>query len=331
MGVKTIQDIANIVGCSSGTVSRAINNRPGINAETRKRILQVMDEVGYRPNAIAQSLASQQTHTIALIIPDITESLQCSIALTADKELFEHKYNIMLCNTYWDPEIERQKLLFAMEKRVDGIILRPVSDNMDFFKETGIPTVLISHGYKGAVSYIDIENDAAGAMAAEHLIACGYRRLAFVGGFREELVRQRLAGFERTLQERGLPMREEYIWYGDYSLQNGYQAMEHLLSLPEPPDAVFCCSDNSALGVYQKAAEQGIDVPGQLGLVGFNNDQSSSLPQINLTTIAQPADQIGKLAAKMILDMAEGKGHPASPQKMLLYPELIVRSTTRHT
>lgn len=328
MGVKTIQDIANLVGCSSGTVSRAINNRPGINAETRKRILQVMDEVGYRPNAIAQSLASQQTHTIALIVPDITEGLQCSIAMAADKELFEHKYNIMLCNTYWDTEIEREKLLFAMEKRVDGIILRPVSDQENFFQQTGVPTVLVSHGHKGAVSYIDIEHEAAGAMAAEHLLACGYRRIAFIGGMQEALVYQRLAGFRRVLEENGRALPQEYLWFGDYSLKNGYQAMAQLLALPEPPDAVFCCSDNSAMGAYQKAAECQLDVPNALGIVGFNNDLYTALPQINLTTIAQPTQKIGALAAKMVLEIIEN-GKDAAPQKMLLYPELVVRGTTR--
>lgn len=330
MGVKTIQDIADIVGCSSGTVSRAINNRPGINAETRRRILAVMEEVGYRPNAIAQSLASRQTHTVALVIPDISVSLLSGIALAADRELSRHKYNIMLYNTCWDAQIEQEKLRFAAEKRVDGIVIKPVGDDIACIRALHVPTVLISHTSRENVCCIDMENDTAGYVAAGHLLQCRYERVAFIGGPRAHSATQlRLEGYRRALHEQNVPFDERYVAFGEnYSIDAGYRAMSAMMCLPAPPDAFFCSSDAMALGVCQRAAELGLAIPDACGVVGCNNDPLSALAQIQLTTIDQPVGRMGRLAAELLIDQIENGG-ASSTQKVMLYPELIIRSTTR--
>ena len=324
-----IDDIAKLVGYSTGTVSRAINNRPDISEKTRRKILKTMEEVGYRPNVIAQSLASSQTHTVALIIPNNTTPFLSSIALAIDRELYSKNYDMVLSNTYWDPEIEWQKLMFSEAKCVDGIILKPCNENVERYHSLRIPIIIISHTCKDNSSFIDIENDRVGYIAAKHLLDCGYTRIAFIGGERNtSVVQQRFKGFMCALQERNILFEPTFAKYGDYSIECGYNNMNALMTLPTPPDAVFACSDTIALGVFQTSIEKGIDVPEQLGIVGVNNDEVGALPYVSLTTVDQSVTKMGELAARMMIEQIEN-GDEWKPQKVLLYPELIVRSTTR--
>lgn len=329
MNGKTIEDVAQIVGCSVGTVSRAINNRKGVSEKTRKRILKTMEEIGYQPNAVAQSLTLKQTHSIGVIIPDISHDFLGGVALAIEDELSRHHYDMLLFNTKWDPQMERKKLLLAQAKRVDGIILKPAVDDIPFMKPIHTPTVLVSQTYTGNTSFVDIENETAGYLATSHLLDCGYRRIAFLGGNPVTgMVRQRLDGYLHALAERGIPVDPRLICHCDYTISDGSRHMDALLALPEPPDAVFCCSDASALGACKSADEHGYHIPEQIGIVGFNDDEIAGIPQVSLTTIGQPRRQIGQLAAQMIINMIENK-EDWHPQKVLLSPELIVRSTTR--
>lgn len=327
MGSVTIQDIAKLAGCAPGTVSRALNNRKGIRKETRERIAQLAESLGYQPNLIAQSLVSRQTHSIALIIPDISLSILNSIARAADQYLFERQYNLILCNTGFSMEQERRKLSYVQQRKVDGIIIRPTGNDLDDLAQMRIPTVLISHTYSGPLSYIDIENETAGYLATRHLLECGYRKIAFIGGSDLNHVQLRINGYARALREFGLEADGRHIWHGGYSLMDGYQAATHFFSLDDRPDSVFCCSDYLAFGAYRKAQELGIPVPDAFGIVGFNDDEMAAWPQFNLTTIRQPADHIGMLAAKMLLEQIEA-GPEAMPKKIQLYPQLITRGTT---
>lgn len=329
MGGKTIEDIAAIVGCSVGTVSRAINNRKGVSEKMRKYIFQVMDEVGYQPNAVAQSLSKQRTHTIGVLIPDFSHAFLGGVAQAIETELSDRNYNTLLFNTGWDPAIERKKLLAAQARRVDGIILKPSLNEVDFMKDIYTPTILVSHTYGEHMSYVDIENESAGYMATEYLCKCGYRKIAFVGGATNtSMIQLRYKGYRRALEAHGLEFRPEYVRKADDSIGDGYLHMQSLLSLPQQPDAVFCIGDMAALGACKSAYEHGIDIPSQLGIMGFNNDEIAELPQIALTTVSQPRAKMGKLAAQMIIDMIEQK-ESWYPQKVLFSPEIIARSTTR--
>lgn len=325
----TIQDIADIVGCSASSVSRTINKQKGVGEATRKRILEAMRRHGYSPNAIARSLAVQKTRSIALILPDISNPFFGGVALSVDSEVYRRGYNTLLCNTSWDVEMQRKKIQFVREQRIAGIIIKPASDDLRFIKAIDVPVVLISHTDKGEFSFVDIENETAGQVATRHLAACGYERIAFLGGYRDtNLVQMRLRGYQSALAEAGLSIEEQYQRFGQYTIQSGYQMMGGLLDLDAPPDAIFCCDDTIALGAYHRTMEKGLRIPDQIGIVGFNNGESSSLPQINLTTIDQPKKHMGKLATDMLISMIEDPEN-AVPQKTLLYPELLVRGTTR--
>lgn len=329
MSNKTIEDIAAIVGCSVGTVSRAINNRKGVGVKTRERIFKVMDEVGYQPNAVAQSLSNKRTNTIAVLIPDFSHAFLGGAAQAIEKELSIKGYNTLLFNTGWNPEIERKKLLAAQARRVDGIIFKPSLNTVDFMKDIDTPMVLVSHTYDGNISCVDIENEGAGFMATEYLIKCGYRKIAFIGGStNKSMIELRYNGYKRALEKYGLPLRKDFVLETNDAIKDGYKHAEVLLSREERPDAMFCIGDLAALGACKSAYEHGIDVPNQLGIMGFNNDEFAELPQIALTTVSQPRDRIGTQAAHMIIDMIEQKEN-WYPQKVLYSPEIIVRSTTR--
>ena len=323
-----IDDIAKLAGCSTGTVSRVINNRPDVSPVTRKKVLKVMEKVGYRPNAIAQSLASSQSHTVALIIPNNTTPFLGSMALAIDRQLYANNYTMMLSNTYWDPEIEYQKIMHAKARGVDGIILKPCCEDAERYSSFGLPIVIVSQTWTGNINCIDIENDMVGYLGANHLLECGYRRPAFIGGdLGTSVVQARLAGFNRALQEQGIDSDKNLIRYGDYNIETGYKITTDLLNLACPPDAVFTCSDTVALGAIQAAVEKDVCIPKRLGVLGMNNDAIGALPYVSLSTIDQSVDQMGELAAKMMMDMITA-GEDWKPQKILLYPKLIMRSST---
>lgn len=328
MAAVTIEDIARVVGCAPGTVSRALNGRKGVREETRQRIMEVAEQMGYEPNAIAQSLVSRQTHVIALVVPDITEPILSSIALAADAFLFERGYTMLLCNSGYDVEQENKKLAFVSRRKVDGLLVRPCRDDVDNILSLGLPTVLVSHTYNGPLSYIDVENETAGYLGTRHLLDCGYKRIAFLGGPPLSHVTLRYQGYCRALAERGLTPDPACCLGGEYTTEGGYRAMCAFAALENPPDAVFSCNDRTALGVLRRVHELGLRVPDDFGIMGFNDDETAAWPEFNLTTIRQPVDYMGGLAAKILLEQIE-QGSNAMPQKIQIYPQIIPRGTTR--
>jgi len=325
---KTIKDIAQLAGVSYGTVSRVLNKQTGVNSKTKERVQKVIDEVGYRPNAIARSLVKKQSNTIALMVPDISHPFFGSMALAVDKEAYKRGFNTILCNTDYNLEIERKKMNFLLEKRVDGIIIKPALESSCQFSNFNIPTVLISHSHEGETSYIDIENIAGGKIAGDHLIDCGYKKIAFIGGYEDAASTQlRLKGLRKAMEDRNISFDDDLIRLGAYSIQSGYTGMADILAKGNIPDSVFCANDLIALGVLQKADECGLKVPEQLGVVGFDDILIASLPQIRLTTIRQPIDRMGVLATEMLIKTIHD-GTDSYVQKITLRPELKIRATT---
>ena len=329
MSDKTIEDVARIVGCSVGTVSRAINNRKGVSEKTRQLILQTMKEIGYRPNVLAQNLLKQRTHLIAVIIPDVSHNFFSKIVQAAEVELSSKGYNVLLFSSNWDSAVEKEKILLAKGLRVDGIILNPSSDDLPIEELSSIPTILVNHTAKGNISYVDIDNEESSFNAVDYLIKCGYKRIAFMGGDPVSyMVNLRQQGYERALEKNHIPFDESLVCHSKYTIEAGYNEMKKLFQLPDPPDAVYCHCDDSALGAYKCAVDHGISVPDEMGIIGFDNDEVAGLPQVELTTVDQLRYQIGKLAAQMIINMVENK-EDWNPQKIILTSKLIVRKTTR--
>ncbi|HYE82648.1 MAG TPA: LacI family DNA-binding transcriptional regulator [Clostridia bacterium] len=327
----TIKDIAKKIGISYATVSRALNNRAGVNPETREIVLEMAKKMGYQPNAIARGLVMKYTHTIALVIPDITNPFFPEIVRTVEDVASELGYNTFLCNTNWDIEKEQSYLKLLQEKRVDGIILKPASDSEgNSFGNISVPLVLLDRTSKDDVySCIEVDDKRGGFLATKHLIESGYKKIAFIGGKLDSYSdSQRKEGYMQALSRYKYEIDETLIKNGSFKTKSGYEIMNNLIKSGNTPDAVFAGNDVIALGVMQSAKENGLDVPGDLGIVGYDDIDYAKLPQIQLTTIAQPKYQIGRCAVELLLKEINDRENKVS-KIVILEPELIIRSTTR--
>ena len=325
----TIKDIAERAGVSYATVSRALNNRSDVSSETRKLIMELAAEMGYQPNAIARSLVKRKSMNIALIVPDVSNPFFADITMAVNSAAENAGYTTMVCNTGWDQQKEQEKLRIMVEQRVDGIILKPTG----FFKpETleayNVPIVVFWHAGDDDLSYIEVDHEAGSRMAVQHLVDRGYKRIAYIGGQETSPSNQiRLLAYQQTLQENGLVVDPKLISFGGFRLESGYERFGKMMQLPKPPDAVFCSNDIIALGVLQYTREHNIRVPQDFGIIGFDDINYASLPQIELSTVSQPRDKLGEESLQALI--REMEAFPdRTRQRVLIAPELKIRSTT---
>ena len=325
----TIKDIAEKAGVSYATVSRALNGRPDVSEVTRSRVFELAEEMGYQPNAIARSLVKRKSMIIALIVPDVSNPFFADITMAVNAAAEQAGYTTMVCNTGWDPVKEREKLRIMVEQRVDGIILKPTAFiRPGALEALNVPVVLFWHAMPDDLSYIEVDHEAGSRMAVRHLIERGYKRIAYIGGQETSPSNQiRLLAYQQTLQESSLTVDPRLISFGSFNMAGGYQRMSAMMSLPEPPDAVFCGNDIIAMGVLQYARENGVRVPEDFGIIGFDDISYASLPLINLSTVSQPRKKLGEQALQALV--REIDLFPArTRQRILVEPELKVRSTT---
>lgn len=326
----TIKDVADAAGVSYSTVSRALNGIDLVNSETKQLIINIAKEIGYRPNGIARSLVNKRSNTIALIVPDISNPFFADMALALEDAALSRGYTTLLCNTRWDPEIEERVLNMVEEKCVDGIIIKPSEYKPERIERITVPTVLLTHNIPEHISHVEVDNVKGSFLGCEHLIRCGYKRIAFIGGDRaSNSNRDRVAGYKKALLQYDRRFESSLVRYGPFSVASGYNGASTLLSSENPPDAFVCGNDLLALGAWQRTKELGYDVPSEIGICGFDNSSIAELPQIRLTSIDQPRKQIGEYAAKMLIDVIQNRATADSLQKIILEPKLIKRTSTR--
>jgi len=325
----TIIDIAERIGVSYTTVSRALNGKKGVSEKTRQRIIEEAKKMGYQPNAIARGLVSKSTNTIGLIIPDITNPFFPDVARGVEDAARNANLNVFLCNSNWDKEREREILEALRQNRVDGIIINPNSySNVEFLDQLGIPVVYLNTKVDdGESTYIGIDNIKGAVIATEHLIECGYERIAYVGGtVKSYSNNQRVKGYLQALETQGISKDPSIIVNGKFETESGYEITKRLLKSDNPPDAIFAGNDIIALGVLQCAQEMGLDIPDKFGIVGFDDIYTSSLPQIQLSTVAMPKYFLGKKAFELLLDKLNSE--ETGVAQYVIKPKLIVRKTT---
>jgi len=326
----TIIDIAKQIGVSYTTVSRALNGKKGVSEKTRQRIIEEAKKMGYQPNALARGLVSKSTNTIGLIIPDITNPFFPDVARGVEDEARKENYNVFLCNSNWDTERELEILEALRQNRVDGIIINPNSfSNIEFINQLGIPVVYLSTRVdEGESTYIGIDNIKGAMIAVDHLVECGYKRIAYVGGtIKSYSNNRRSKGYLMALEKHGIPKDQSIIVNGNFETQAGYEATKKLLESANPPDAVFAGNDIIALGVLQCAQEMGLKIPEDFGIVGFDDIYSSGLPQVQLTTVALPKKFLGKKAFDLLLEKL--KEEETGVVQYAIKPKLVVRKTTK--
>ncbi len=332
--IPTIKDLAREAGVSYATVSRALNDHPEVSDETKKRIMKIALEMGYQPNAIAQGLVKKETKTVGLIIPDITNPFFPEVARGIEDAAVEAGYTIFLCNTNWNAQREERYFDVLIQKQVDGLIIGPSSEEVSHLGKvlaSGIKTVFISRAinHTNGTSII-IDNILGAKQAVEYLIQRGHQRIAFIGG-QEDIStnRERLQGYTQALNNNGLALDESLIKTGSFKRDSGYFIMNQILKSDDcnRPTAVFAANDLLALGVIQAVKENGLSIPGDVAVVGFDDIEFASLPEIQLTTVSQPKYDMGKLAFSTLMELIRGGGY-SSGRKILLDPVLVIRHTS---
>ena len=321
----TMREVAGLAGVSIQTVSAIINNKPGITPETTARVNAAIQRLGYRPYAVARSLRTGQTHTFALIVTDINNPSFSTIASAAEDIAHAHGYNLVLFNTHDDPEREASYVRTVSQRWMDGVIFVATGDQMtslELLGQAGIPTVAIDRipmGYTGPA--VTLDNFKTGRIAAEYLLGLGYRRLAHISGpLGLHLARERLAGFQSVLSERGL---EGATAEGDWSCASGAAAMRRLLELPKPPGAVFAANDRMAIGAIQAVQEAGLGVPANIGVMGVDDIEVSAFQNPALTTIRQSFLEMAEECVHLLIAILEGK--EPSRRQIVIEPTLIER------
>lgn len=331
---STITDIAKKLGISASTVSRALNDHPDISAETKKKVKKVAKELNYRPNPIAQSLKSNRTSTIGVIVPEIKHDFFSSAISGIEQVAYNSGYTIILCqsNESFEREVVNTNLL--MYHRVAGLIVS-ISQNTkqsDHFKdvlEKGIPLVFFDRTCEDIDTFKVVIDDKKSAFnAVSYLIKKGYKKIAhFAGPTGLDICKKRMSGYIDALKENGINVDQNLIKYGGLHEQDGYNSMNSLLEKNIIPDAIFAVNDPVAIGAFQRIKESGLKIPDDIAIVGFSNNKITSLVDPPLTTVNQPSFEMGKKAAEILIDIIENKNLP-DEKEIILNAELIIRAST---
>lgn len=329
----TLETIGEIAGVSRATVSRVVNDSPGVRPEVRERVLAVIQETGYQPHSAARSLASNRMGLISLVIPTSTQSLFTDpyfprLIQGVTQSCNDNNITMSLFMLHSEDEEERLYPRVLNRGYVDGVLLAsfdradPLIERLENNK---MPFIMMGRPDEPSnASYIDVNNEAGAYAAVTHLIRQGRTRIATITG-RQDMSSgiDRFLGYKAALSERGLPLDDDLIVNGRFNEQEAYNAMLQLL--PHQPDAVFVASDGMAYGALRALRQANISVPGEITLVGFDDLPSSVTSDPPLTTIRQPIRRMGALAVDMLLDIINEGTEP--PRRLVLPTELIIRQT----
>lgn len=330
----TIKDIARQLNVSISTVSRAMRNAPDVNGETRKAVMALSEELNYQPNKLALSLKQKQTHTIGVLVPNLDYVL-ATMVKGIDEVALEAGYTVMVCQSNESFGREIVNLRRLMESLVDGLIISVSSETkvFDHFKkiqEKQMPMVVFDRitPFLKAPS-VRIDNEDGGFQATEHLIEQGYKRIAILAGPKNlGISNDRLEGYLRALKKYKMKPDNDLIINCDFNQHYAYLATQELLAMKKRPDAIFTISDRMAIGAMLAIKEKGLSMPQDIGLVGFNNEPVVSLVTPGISSIDQPAFEVGKATAKLFIERMHNDGDMNDVEEVLK-TKLIVRESSQ--
>lgn len=302
----TIYDVAREANVSMATVSRVVNGNPNVKPATRKKVVEVIERLGYRPNAVARGLASKKTTTVGVIIPDISSTFFAELARGIEDIATMYKYNIILSNSDQNLDKELHLLNTMLGKQVDGIVFMGgniTKELVSEFEKTFVPIVLAgSIEESESIPSVNIDYEQAAYDAVSTFIENGHKEIAIViGPLHEPINRERkLAGYKRALTEAGLSIKEELVVEGDYTYDSGIEAFEKLLESEPKPTAIFSGSDEMALGIIHGAEDKGYKIPVDFEVISSDNTRLSLMVRPQLTTVVQPLYDIGAVAMRLL-------------------------------
>ncbi|MFN8433481.1 MAG: LacI family DNA-binding transcriptional regulator [Anaerolineales bacterium] len=325
----TIRDVARQAGVSHQTVSRVINGSEDVLPETRAIVEATIEELGYRPSAIARSMARGLTHTLAIISPNLTDYTFASVIEGAEVEARQHNY-FVLSSSASDPKAF-QGLVDELvgHRRVDGVIvINPYADERYEFLPKDFPVVFVgARSHDENVCSISLDDQKVAYEATQHLISLGHKRIALVTGpMEEDCSQDRLEGFQRALKEAGISFDQSLVFEGDWSASSGSEALMDFVQKGNLPTAVFAQNDRMAMGVMRAARDANLKVPDQLSVIGVDDMPLSSYFDPPLTTMRQDMPLIGQEAIRKLIEIIQNK---TVEQTVLKLPaQLVVRQST---
>jgi LacI family transcriptional regulator len=302
----TIYDVAREANVSMATVSRVVNGNPNVKPVTRKKVLEVIERLGYRPNAVARGLASKKTTTVGVIIPDISNIFFAELARGIEDIATMYKYNIILSNSDQNHDKELHLLNTMLGKQVDGLVFMGgniTEELVTEFEKSPVPIVLAgSIEASETIPSVNIDYQQAAYEAIKEFIERGHQHIAFVVGPLHEPKNadQSLKGYKKALQEANIPYNEELVIEGDYTYDSGLEAFDKLLEVSHKPTAILVGADEMALGVVHGAEDKGYSIPEDFEVITSDNTRLSLMVRPQLTTIVQPLYDLGAVAMRLL-------------------------------
>jgi LacI family transcriptional regulator len=331
----TLEQIAELAGVSRSTVSRVVNDQPSVRTEVRERVWQVIEETGYQPHAAARSLVTRRTRIVAVIIPEaitvlFTTPFFAFVLSGITDTCNGHQYHLML--SLFSPAAGQEEMYRRVVRsgHVDGLIVASTRTDDPLISRLlrdEVPFVMVGRHPNEQVSYVDADNVNGARMAVEHLIRLGHRRIATISGpLNMYGAQDRLAGYRQALEAHRMPVEDTLIFEGDYTEGSGSAGARRLLSAS--PTAIFAASDSMAIGALKAIRAAGLRTPQDVALIGFDDAPMSTAVEPALTTIRQPMERMGSMAAEVLLDMLENPLDERAPAHRIILPtKLVVRDS----
>lgn len=328
----TLKEVAKLARVSTATVSNVINNTKHVGENVKRQVFDAMEALNYKPNEIAKSLRVQQSRLIGILISDIANGFISKVVKGIENTLSEKGYNVLLCSTDSDFEKEKEYLNVFLGKRIDGLIISSAGtgdhQHYDDLLKANVPVVFLNRCPKHFPSNMVMTNNIKGAyLATEHLIKHGYKKIGIITGpMHFSTGRDRFIGYQRALDDYGIPFSDELVLEGDFNIESGYVLTKKILESNIEIDALFVSNNSMSLGAYKYIKEHGIKIPEEIAIYGYDDPEWADIVDPPLSGIKQPAYELGVYAAHKIVDTIQGNCNESRKIKYL-EPEMIVRKS----
>lgn len=331
----TIYDIAKKLNLSPATVSRGLHDHPAISKKTKKKIFDMVDELGYRTNHFARNLRQQRTNTIGVIVHELNSNFITSVLAGIEKVTTEAGYDLIIAHSSESYKKEAANAKNLFNKRVDGLIASLSFDTRDLdhfksFTEKGVPVLFFDRVEQdGNNTVVIIDNAKCGYLATAHLIEQGCKRIAHVtSSLKRNVYSQRYKGYRDALFDHGLPFDESLLLVNDLSEKAGVESAMQILKMDPLPDGVFITNDFVAAVCMRTLKENGIRIPSDIAIVGFNNDAIGKLIEPALTTINYPGIDMGEIAARNLINHLKGVSNIHQTNTIIVRSDLVIRKSS---
>ncbi len=330
----TIKDVAKLSGVSIATVSRTLAEPHKVSEKTREKVMQAVERSGYVANTLARNFRRRRSNMIVVLVPDIANPFFANIIQGIEHVANKHHYRILLGDTQGDEARERSYAELVSQRQADGVICLGRRIPFPYRKgrktlDPNWPPFAMACEYHGEIPVptVCIDNVAAAREAVEHLLSLGHQRVAFINGPKDlPLCEDRLEGYKQAMKAAKIPFKSQLVKTGDFTLASGYACMQALLAGTQRPTALFCASDEMAIGAMQACREANLNLPRDMSIVGFDDIAFASFSHPRLTSVHQPRNAIGERVMLMMLNMLEEGGQEEG--RTVLPHELVVRDST---